>query len=261
MIRYLERMTPELWDELQAFCAGSVFGVKALGPVLSYGLGYDFVSAWEQRDEAGHLTAFLLKYYGTVTVHVSPSGDVPELLAFLRAIGYGALVGPAAVLAESDSEGETGCVMSLPKGSACIAKTAEPGPYELVWDGEYRSFYDVLTGANPGYVAEDYGDFLTDISHRVRHGTASLVLLNAEGRPASTAAALVITEDDVFLGAVATLPEARGHRYAATCIRALCDRFPEQRVFLMCRPEKQAFYEHLGFEKIDDYLEVASSRK
>ncbi len=73
MIRYLERMTPELGDELQAFCAGSVFGVKALGPVLSYGLGYEFVSAWEQRDEAGHLTAFLSKYYGTVTVHVSPS--------------------------------------------------------------------------------------------------------------------------------------------------------------------------------------------
>ena len=173
MIRYLERMTPELWDELQAFCAGSVFGVKALGPVLSYGLGYDFVSAWEQRDEAGHLTAFLSKYYGTVTVHVSPSGDVPELLAFLRAIGYGALVGPAAVLAESDSEGETGCVMSLPKGSACIAKTAEPGPYELVWDGEYRSFYDVLTGANPGYVAEDYGDFLTDIWKSSRPGATA----------------------------------------------------------------------------------------
>ncbi len=83
--------------------------------------------------------------------------------------------------------------MSLPKGAACIAKTAEPGSYELVWDGEYRQFYDVLTNANPGYVAEDYGAFLTDFSHRVRHGTASLVLLNAEEGPASTAAALVIT--------------------------------------------------------------------
>lgn len=82
MIRFLERMTPELRDELQAFCAGSVFGVKALGPVLSYGLGYNFVTAWEQRDEAGHLTAFLSKYYGTVTVHLSPLGDVPEVHAF-----------------------------------------------------------------------------------------------------------------------------------------------------------------------------------
>lgn len=261
MIRYLERMTPEQGDELQAFCAGSVFGVKALGPVLSYGLGYDFVSAWEQRDEAGHLTAFLSKYYGTVTVHVSPSGDVPELLAFLRAIGCGALVGPASVLAEGWPEGETGCVMSLPKGASCIAKTAEPGSFELVWDGEFQSFYDVLTRADPGYAGDDYGAFLTDFSHRVRHGTAHAVLLNADGRPASTAAALVVTEDDVFLGAIATLPEARGHRYAATCIRALCDRFPEQRVFLMCRPEKQVFYERFGFEKTDDYLEVVSSRK
>ena len=76
-----------------------------------------------------------------------------------------------------------------------------------------------------------------------------------------TAAALVITEADVFLGAVSSLPEARGHHYAGTCIRALCDRFPDRRIFLMCRPEKRAFYEHLGFEKTDDYLEVSSSRK
>lgn len=260
MIRFLESVTPEQMAELESFCCGSVFGVKALGPVLSYGLGYDFVSSWEQRDDDGHLTAFLSKYYGTVTVHVSPSGDVPELLAFLRAIGFGALVGPAAVLAEAYPEGETGCVMSLPKGSACIA-TGTGDPVELVWDGDFRDFYAVLTASNPGYVVEDYGDFLTDFSHRVRHGTAHSVLLKAEGRPAATAAALVETNASAFLGAIATLPDARGHHYASTCIRALCDRYPEQTVFLMCRLEKQAFYEHLGFQKTDDYLEVASSRK
>ena len=259
MIRFLESVTPEQMAELESFCCGSVFGVKALGPVLSYGLGYDFVSAWTQRDEACQLTAFLSKFYGTVTVHVSPFCDVPELLAFLRAIGFGALVGPAAVLAEAYEDGETGCVMSLPKGSACIATGTRDA--ELLWDEGFRGFYDVLTASNPGYVMEDYGDFLTDFSHRVRHGTARSVLLSAKGRPAATAAALVVTETDVFLGAIATLPEARGHHYASTCIRALCDVYPEHRVFLMCRPDKQAFYEHLGFRKTDDYLEVASSRK
>ena len=158
MIRFLESVTEEQRTELTAFCDGSVFGTKAIGPVLSYGLGYDFVSAWEQRDEAGVLTAFLSKYYGTVTVHLSPLGDVPELLAFLRVIGFGALVGPAAVLAEAYETGETGCVMRLSAGSACIAKGAEEG--ELVWDDSFRGFYDVLTASNPGYVVEDYGDFL-----------------------------------------------------------------------------------------------------
>lgn len=259
MIRYLEHLTPELRSELLAFCEDSVFGVKALGPVLSYGLGYDFVSAWEQRDEAGRLTAFLSKYYGTVTVHLSPLGDSEEVLSFLRVIGFGALVGPAAVLAEAYPEGETGCVMSLSRGSDCIANTAED--VELVWDESFRSFYDVLTGANPGYVVEDYGEFLTDFSHRVRHGTAHSVLLKADGVPVSTAAALVVSEHVVFLGAIATLPEARGQHFAGTCIRALCDRFPDRRVDLVCRPEKQAFYEHLGFSKTDESLEVASSRK
>ena len=258
MIKYLESVTPEQMAELKTFCEGSVFGIKALGPVLSYGLSYDFVSAWTQRDEAGHLTAFLSKYYGTVTVHVSPPGDVPELLAFLRAIGFGALVGPAAVLAEAYPEGETGCVMSLSAGSACIAKGAEG---ELVWDDDFRHFYDVLTASNPGYVVEDYGDFLTDFSHRVRHGTARSVLLQVDGTPVATAAALVVMDQAVFLGAIATLPEARGHLYASTCIRALCDAYPDRRAYLMCRPDKQAFYERLGLQKTDEYLEVASSRK
>ena len=62
MIKYLESVTPEQMAELKSFCEGSVFGIKALGPVLSYGLSYDFVSAWTQRDEAGQLTAFLSKY-------------------------------------------------------------------------------------------------------------------------------------------------------------------------------------------------------
>ena len=65
----------------------------------------------------------------------------------------------------------------------------------------------------------------------------------------------------VFLGAIATLPEARGHHYASTCIRALCDAYPDRRAYLMCRPDKQAFYERLGLQKTDEYLEVASSRK
>lgn len=259
MIRYLERMTPEQGKEIQAFCEGSVFGVKALGPMLSYGLNYDFVSAWEQRDEAGQLTAFLSKYYGTVTVHISPFGDVPELLAFLRAIGFRALVGPADVLSEEYPEGETGCVMSLSEGRRCIARTAED--IELVRDTSFREVYEVLTGADPGSVTNDYGAFLTDLSHRVRHGTAHSVLLKADGVPVSTATALVVSETTVYLGAIATLPEARGKHYAGTCVRALCDRFPERRVVLMCRPEKQAFYEHLGFSKTDESLEVDSRQK
>lgn len=261
MIRYLEHLTPQLETELQHFCEDSVFGVKALGPVLSYGLGYDFISAYVQRDGEGRLTAFLSKCYGTVVFHCVTEGNLPELIEFLHIIGFGALVGPASVLSEAFPDGEIGCVMELPDGCACIAKKTEKENVELVFDKDYKQFYEVLTRANPGYVVENYGDFLTDFSHRVRHGTAHSVLLYEGGNPVSTAAALVVTEHAVFLGAIATAPEARGNRFAATCIRALCDQFPERQIYLMCKPEKQAFYEHLGFSKMNEYLETASSRK
>lgn len=261
MIKFLEQLPEEALCEQLSFCSGTVFGLKALGPVLSYGLGYDFVSAWEQRDSAGDLTAFLSKYYGTVTVCSTPEADREELLSFLKVIGFSALFGPADLLKEAFPDGETGCVMTLSEGRACTAEASTTPGIELCWDDSFRDVFDVLSQSNPGYLTGDFTGFYTDFSHRVRHGTAHAVLLREQGRPVATTAALVKTEEELFLGGVATLPDARGNHYASTCLKALCDRYPEDRVFLCCKPDKQAFYEHLGFAKIDDYLELASSQK
>ena len=260
MIKFLESLSSTEGDALAAFCEGSVFGLKAFGPVLSYGLGYDFVSAWEQRSE-GERTAFLSKYYGTVTVHCTPDADREELLSFLKMVGFSALFGSAELLKNSYLHGTEGCVMALEKGRECTAKGSTETDLELCWDNDYADFYEVLSVSNPGYLTGDYADFLTDFSHRVRHGTAHILLLKSRGRPVATTAALVKTEGELFLGGVATLPEERGKHYASTCLLAFCDRYPEHRVFLCCRPEKQAFYEHLGFAKVNDFLELESSQK
>ncbi len=259
MIRYLEHLTPESMQELSTFCENSVFGLKALGPVLSYGLKYDFVSAWEQRSEEGQLTAFLSKYYGALTVHANSHCDKEELLAFVQMIGFGAFVGPASLLADLYREGEIGVVMELPAGKQCQGSATEESDIELVFSDEFRNFYKVLVGANEDFEDEDYGAFLTDFSHRIRHGTAKSVLLKKQGVPVSTAAALVDTEYATLLGAISTIPEARGHHFATTCIRALCEHSGEKTIYLMCRPDKQAFYEHLGFHKTDEYLEYISN--
>lgn len=261
MIKYLETLPALGGDSPVPFCEGSVFGLKAIGPVLSYGLGYDFVSAWEQRNEDGRLTAFLSKYYGTVTVHCSEDADKEELLSFLKVIGFTALFGPAELLKSEYLGGEVGSVMVLERGSACTAQRSREKNLEFCWDDSYREFFDVLSESNRGYLTGSYYDFLTDFSHRVRHGTTSSLVLKVQKKPVSTTAALVKTEKELFLGAVATLKEARGKHYAGTCLRGFCDRYPEHRVFLCCKPDKQAFYEHLGFAQVDQYLELASSQK
>lgn len=261
MIHFVEEATPELLSEWQAFCKDSVFGIKALGPVLSYGLAYDFVSAYEQRNAEGLLTGFLSKYYGTVTVHLSPSADLSEVEGFLQAVGFSALVGSPKALPSFQTQGETGLIMAYSKGADCRVPVAEGEGITLRWNSNLSDFYTVVTGANPGYVSESFDAFLVDFSHRIRHETAVSVLLTEGSVPMATAAALVTMPSAVFLGAVATLPEGRGRHYASTCLSALCSRFPDRKVFLLCKPEKQKFYEHLGMHTEGTYLELFSSRK
>lgn len=259
MIRYMEKLTSARWPEYLSFCRDSVFGLKAIGPVLSYGPGYDFVSVWEQRNEEGVLTAILSKYYGALTVCGRESADKEELIAFLSAIAPSAVTGPAELLGDLAEHGEEGCVMELKRGRDCTAVPVSTGDsLSLVRNDRFREFYEVVTESHPDFAGADYSAFLTDLSHRVRHNTAETALLLREERPVATAAALSILPGAVYLGAVATAPDERGRHYASTCLRALCDAYADHRVFLMCRPEKQAFYERLGFVCTGRYLEVAS---
>lgn len=259
MIRYLETLPAEQLSEIAGFCRGSAFGLKAIGPVLSYGVGYDFVSAWEQRDDTGRLSAFVSKYYGSAAVCATDACDRDELSAFLRAVGFSSLIGPADLLSEFRAEGETGLVMTLPKGVPFSGMIAEEA--DLFWDTDIPAFYDVLSRSNPGYLTGDYDTFYTDLSHRIRHDTAHIVRLKHDGVSMAAAAALIVTDTDVFLGAIATVPEARGRHYAATLLSALRQRYPEQTLHLFCRPDKQAFYEHLGMTLTDSFLECAPGWK
>ena len=261
MIRSLTTVDSDLLQESIAFCRDSVFGLKAIGPVLSYGLSYDFISAWEQRDEYGNLTAFLSKYEGTVCVHASAAADREELLSFLRMVGFSAAVGPVDLFSDFGREEDVGSVMELDLGADFLGTPSTAAGLSLHWDTDYSVFYKLLLTGNPGYLSDDYPAFLTDLSHRVRHGTAHTVLLYENGQAVSAAAALVETSSAVLLGAVATLPEARGSHYASTLLKALCDRYPDRRIFLMCRPDKVPFYQKLGMRETNHFLEISSSHK
>ena len=261
MIRYLETISPERLEELRSFCSSDAFGVKAIGPVLSYGTGYEFVDAWEQRDGEGSLTAFVSRFYGSTVVCGSDRCDREELEAFLRVIGAQTLLGPEVLLPSFREQGKTGPVMCLPGGDAWDGPSDDlPGNTALVFDDRLRDVYDVLAESDFAGSPDRYDAFLTDLSHRIRHGTAHTVLLLEGDEPAAVSAILVELPDALFCGAVATRPAFRGKHYASACLRALRERRPDCPLFLLCREEMQPFYERFGLSVTGRYLEIDPGR-
>ena len=253
MITLLEQPSKELIQEIEDFCATSCLGVKAIGPLLSYGTAYPFATAWVQRNEAGHLTAFCSKFYGTVTAYLAGSAsatDREELLSFLPMIGYQTLISTPEVAGTKES----GCLMKLEKGEDCIAKESAES-VSFLENENLAEFYTLLQKNNPGYLGQDYEAWLVDFSHRIRHQTARSVLLTANQSACATAAALVITEPAVFFGAISTNADCRGKHYASSNIRHLCNVYADKTIYLMCKPEKQCFYEKLGMIRVGSYAE------
>lgn len=253
MITLLEQPTKQQMQEIAHFCAVSCLGVKAIGPLLSYGTDYPFATSWVQQNELGHLTAFCSKFYGTVTAYLAETAraaDREELLSFLQMIGYQTLISTPDVTGTK----ETGCLMKLEKGEDCIAKESAEA-VSFLENENLAEFYTLLQKNNPGYLGQDYEAWLVDFSHRIRHQTARSVLLMANQSACATAAALVVTEPAVFLGAISTNADCRGKHFASSNIRHLCNAYADKTIYLMCKPEKQCFYEKLGMIRVGTYAE------
>lgn len=254
MIRLLESPGKAEILEIIAFTEQDCIGLKAISPFLSYGTEHSFAESWVQRDGDGKLLSFISKIYGTMVVFGKQLSleEKEELMDFIKVIGYNSLVTVNGFL---DIKGEKGCLMKLDRGGDCIAvPTSEP--VEYIENDYLKEFYKTLNRNNPGYLGEDEDAWRVDFSHRIRHGTASSILLRHGDCYCSTGAALSITNNAVFLGAISTDKAKRGRHFAHTCLSYLANKYKEKTVYLMCRNDKRNFYEKAGMIKYGEYIQL-----
>ena len=235
MIKFIENLSCDELDSIIAFAETSCLGTRALGPLLAYGTKYDFLNLWVQGEES--LTAIITKFYGAVTVCTSKEADITEIKEFLEVIGYSGL--------SVDYGDGNKYVMKLERGLDCVVKNVNN--CNLIVNSNYYEFYDIISRCHENYNLDDFENWFVDISHRVRHKTASTFMLEVDGKFVSTVAVLSITPNSIFLSAVSTLPEERGNRYAHSLIKSVCDKYPDRTVFLFCAEDKVPFYEKAGF--------------
>jgi len=102
--------------------------------------------------------------------------------------------------------------------------------------------YDIL--ARCFSEMQNRNDWMADLALRWRRGTAkSWIIENA-----CTASALALTETHAFLGALGTLPEARGKGLAGRLLTHIGEYYAGRAIWLSCREELRGFYESIGFE-------------
>ncbi len=202
----------------------------------SYGLSYPFARFWLQYDGTEPVTA-IAAYYGDYTVQATAKTDVAELTEFLQMTGFSSVLSEREIFSDSYS----GIVMEKAPPHQNVKAESNPD-----WKEVYRLLQSCQSDT---FEVPAYEDFLLDMSHKIRHGTALCVGVHEKDKLAATAMTIAQSKHCAVIGAVATKPAFRHSGYGGQCVKALCSLLHDRSIFIMRdEGENEHFYQSLGFE-------------
>ncbi len=237
MIRMLEQQ--EIPAVLTRRGGWQLFRIQAL--LRAYGTAYDFCRFYLQ-EESGALLSVL---DDSGILEAGADADLAEWADYLLASG----------IRELSAVGETGALFGqeLPlthSSGAIMAYSGEASssekPLQARTMSELERVYRILCS---GFEMGDFDRWYCDISHRIRHDTAYLYLLEERG-----CAFAVSQGDRLFLSGVAVLPEQRGQGTGSRLLRAILSEYVGKTAAVYSRnPNADRFYRRLGFEQIGEW--------
>ena len=268
MIYYVDH---ERINELKDFVRQrNIYSCRIACLLESYGTNHDFARFWLQYNDKGKVVSAVASYYGDSSVQLSEQSDVQELAELVEMMGCASVLCSRPLLA---GESECGIVMSLCEDEK---KDAVPsGEMQIVHEPDISMVYGLLKSCSgDGFEVPAYEDFLLDLSHKIRHGTALCTGLMYKDRLISSAMTVAQSEECAVIGAVAAEAEYRGRGWGSVCVRELCTRLTERyrsmghphtknRIFIMrSKDRNESFYKKLGFINAEEfYIQRRIDRK
>lgn len=207
----------------------------------TYGFNTSFAYFWQQ-ESGGEVTALVSKVDGDVTIAAKENFNAEEMKEFLSVIGFSSLLAESKISeALGFKEGEKGFIMER----ETVGKKDEAS---VCYEPPYRKIYELLKKPeNFGDNIPPYGDWLADLSARVRKNSAGLKWISENEACVSSAMLTFKTEKGAVLGAVATDEKFRGRGYAKFLVNSLCESIGKN-VFLLCKEDKINFYKKMNFK-------------
>ena len=207
----------------------------------AYGLGCPFCQFFTVGEEG-----VMLLYNSTMLIVNAPAEDCEDLALFIR------MHQPFRIEVDEPMRALLDAV--LPEYESLHRTTFELLPDEAAQSAEefvefnpsLEDVYRILSAGFPNL--QDYSLWLTDTSHRCRHGVSHVMTY----KNSTTATIMFDIDDHVLVGQVATLPEARGLGHARIFLRWLAlflAQFNKQAV-LYALDIRESFYREIGFRAI-----------
>lgn len=211
-----------------------LYGRKIRALAKAYGGSYDFCRFYELDDGCAAV------FNSGMTLCAGENADLRELADFIRLNEIQSAEMPPALGEKLRLDGynriERVLFDFMPGEFPQAMQVDENPPLDAVFDVLRTSFS----------LENMYGLWLTDTSHRIRHGVSKVFLYK------NTTATLLHSMDGfAFVGQVATLPESRGKGQARALLCWLENRLSRQgiRAQLFAREERVSFYRGIGFRE------------
>lgn len=218
-------------------------GRKIYSYYKAYGMHYPFCQFYTVGDHG-----MMLNFNSTVLIVNADESETDNLADFLR------MHQPFRI--ECNEPVRTNLAECLPEYQSLHRTTFALHPdtdnpefqeESVEFNPSLEKVYQILHAGFPNL--EDYALWLTDTSHRCRHGVSHILTY----KNSTTASILFDIDNHVLVGQVATLPEARGLGHARMFLRWLAGwlaQFDKQAV-LYALDIRESFYREIGFTAID----------
>lgn len=203
-----------------------IFGTKIYSQYQTYGLSDGVLDLWLLLD-GDRAVGAVSRLDGAVTLAADAAADVDELAAFLAAVGCRYYEGERALCERVNAVirgglrssrilrwgGRSAPADTRPAAAAPCADGVPPGTAAPAED--LGAVYALLCAADPAFTARtDYAAWLTEVSHKRRHGLADIYILEVDERIVSTIGIYFKDASRAILAGLATDPACRGRGYA-----------------------------------------------
>ena len=184
----------------------------------------DLADFWEQKSDSG-TTALISRMDGALTLYMTDSAQVDELVEFIRVIGASSVLSNLPLPLKNEYRLNQ---------FICHSASGDRWPTSA----DYKEVYRIMSTR---FDMPPYDEWYVDMSHRVRHSSACLIH-NGDAAMCGFRA-----DNSLLVVGLSTLPQCKGQGKGAELLKQALNTLPQENFFLLAEDLLYKYYVNQKF--------------